>query len=1233
MLYYDHCEKMAALYSEKETELINFYQDLEQFIAQQSSKRNIGIQNLNDFYKHMQELKKLITKENAIEHDGNEGNAFGFVALILKKTSSVKSVMLNNDCIRQTNIEIFAEALIENSNIEAVHLTDIVIEDTHFFTKLIKPHSQIKNISIANCIFERSSFTNLCTALKYNNSIGTIKLHNLIIDQDCAKNLSDTIATNLHISELSLVKTRLDSKSLELILNGIKFNKNIKNLDISKNQIGDKGLELMGIFLQSSKSIERLVMDYMVLDIQGLMKFAVGLQKNQSLLYFSISYCQFTLEGMRYIMQSLKENYFLQELEIYHVSTVGFYDMMSDLITNNHSLSSCSFSSESTEMSKIHQALRTNYRITTLGVFQPGKQIEELVTRNLKKQKCDLAQLFLASRNITLLNVPLELKRMIFYQLCLNLLVPIRFINSLMGLFDMRTLGAMADMEEFNVHATRQFSYHSHSTESSKVWLCTSYKKLKVLRKLLQRPMSTKQPHWFKPQGTPVPKLHVYNSMTRKKEEFIPETGNQVGWYSCGPTVYNNSHLGHARNYITFDIIRRIMEDFFKFDVLYVLNITDIDDKIIVNARQHYLFSKFKKEHPTLNNELLKKLNEALEFYVNKRFGKDGQNPLGNWSMFVAEAPKSKEAAENPKFGLYLKTAQSALEALKEIKEGNSNIEKIYNSTQDVLSLWLDSQFSNTVTDPQTFRDFAAYWEEDYFNDMDSLNVKRPDVLVRVSEYVPEIVTYVEKIIANGYAYEAKGSVYFDTAKFAKAEGHAYAKLQPWSANNAKLIEDEEGELADSTGKRTPFDFALWKNSKPGEPSWNSPWGKGRPGWHIECSVMASEVLGDKMDIHTGGIDLAFPHHDNELAQAEAHYNCKQWVNYFLHAGHLHIENLKMSKSLKNFITIKEALQTNSAAQIRIMFLLHQWNAVLDYSNGSLNEAKTVENAIQNFLATVKAVVQEQKFESRESTGKHNFGSSEAALLKVLSERQNAVRAALADSFNTPGAMAEIRALVTQGNTYYNEKQKSKLKPNATVLNKVATYITQLMTTLGVFEDSNPSIGSFGSTKSSSNRDEILLPVLQTMSTFRDNVRKLAQEKADPKDILAFCDKLRDEELAEHGISLEDREDGKALIKLVDKNILLQQRNEKLEKEAQKQREKQDRVAAEAARQAERLAKGKTPPSELFKTPEYSEWDEQGLPTKDKEGAEVSKSKKKTLKKEFDKQAKLHEEYLASVEK
>lgn len=195
---------------------------------------------------------------------------------------------------------------------------------------------------------------------------------------------------------------------------------------------------------------------------------------------------------------------------------------------------------------------------------------------------------------------------------------------------------------------------------------------------------------------------------------------------------------------------------------------------------------------------------------------------------------------------------------------------------------------------------------------MDDLNIQRPNVLTRVSEYVPEIVDFVKKIIENGFAYEVDGSVYFDTIKFDKTDGHNYAKLEPWSAGNVKLLQEGEGDLSkDLIGKKTSSDFALWKKSKEGEPAWDSPWGLGRPGWHIECSVMASDVLGQRLDIHSGGIDLAFPHHDNEIAQCEGYFNCKQWVNYFLHAGHLHIEGQKMSKSLKNFITIQVLVLIN----------------------------------------------------------------------------------------------------------------------------------------------------------------------------------------------------------------------------------------------------------------------------------------------------------------------------------
>lgn len=259
-----------------------------------------------------------------------------------------------------------------------------------------------------------------------------------------------------------------------------------------------------------------------------------------------------------------------------------------------------------------------------------------------------------------------------------------------------------------------------------------------------------------------------------------------------------------------------------------------------------------------------------------------------------------------------------------------------------------------------------------------------------MSEYVPEIITYVEKIIANGYAYAADGSVYFDTASFDGQKGHCYAKIEPWSKGNKALIEDGEGSLgAKLQGKRSPNDFALWKASKPGEPVWDSPWGKGRPGWHIECSVMASAVLGDNMDIHSGGIDLAFPHHDNELAQAEAYFDCYQWVNYFLHAGHLHVEGQKMSKSLKNFITIQEALKEYSARQLRIFFLLHQWNARMDYKKSSMHEAIQMETTIKNFFDLVNALTDRVNSDGsrgattlQDGTLSHRIRDTEKELLK-----------------------------------------------------------------------------------------------------------------------------------------------------------------------------------------------------------------------------------------------------------
>lgn len=317
--------------------------------------------------------------------------------------------------------------------------------------------------------------------------------------------------------------------------------------------------------------------------------------------------------------------------------------------------------------------------------------------------------------------------------------------------------------------------------------------------------------------------------------------------------------------------------------------------------------------------------------------------------------------AKTEKFSLYLSSlgsARSALDTARSQLAASSSSPSpstaLIDGAESVIAPWLDARLGSSVPDdPALFRSVPTEMERLFFADMRALRVRPPTTLTRVSEYVPEVVAYVERIIARGYGYAAPdGSVYFDTAAFdgaAETDGqwtHSYAKLAPWSKGNKALIDEGEGSLSlAGSGKRSASDFALWKASKPGEPAWPSPWGPGRPGWHIECSVMASAVLGERLDIHSGGSDLAFPHHDNELAQAEAYHGCRQWVDYFLHTGHLHIEGLKMSKSLKNFITIQDALRSHTARQLRLAFLLQLWSAKMDFRESSLQEVLAIEAA------------------------------------------------------------------------------------------------------------------------------------------------------------------------------------------------------------------------------------------------------------------------------------------------
>ena len=259
------------------------------------------------------------------------------------------------------------------------------------------------------------------------------------------------------------------------------------------------------------------------------------------------------------------------------------------------------------------------------------------------------------------------------------------------------------------------------------------------------------------------------------------------------------------------------------------------------------------------------------------------------------------------------------------------------------------------------FKEISLKYETEFLEDMRRLNVALPDSITRVSEFVHEIVAFIETIINNGYAYESNGSVYFDVKKYSAEPNHTYAKLEPTSVNSKEKMAEGEGVLtnAETTEKRDAADFALWKKSKEGEPKWPSPWGEGRPGWHIECSAMAASIFKKyPIDIHTGGVDLRFPHHDNEIAQSEAYYKCDNWINNFWHTGHLHIQGKKMSKSLKNFLTIKQILEDFNPRQVRFLFLIHTWSTLMNYSTDkSLPEAVSKERKFTEFFRTVKACI------------------------------------------------------------------------------------------------------------------------------------------------------------------------------------------------------------------------------------------------------------------------------------
>jgi cysteinyl-tRNA synthetase len=615
--------------------------------------------------------------------------------------------------------------------------------------------------------------------------------------------------------------------------------------------------------------------------------------------------------------------------------------------------------------------------------------------------------------------------------------------------------------------------------------------------------------------------LQIYNSLTRTKVNFIPANKERVTWYQCGPTVYAESHVGHARTYVTLDVVRRIMKEYLGYNIILCQNVTDIDDKIIMRS-----------------------------------------------------------------------------------------------SEQNI-----------------PFLELAKKFEAEFFEDMASLGVQLPDMITRVSEYIPEIVEYINKLIEKGVAYASGGSVYFNTGAF-EAKGQIYGKLVPEQKGNSDLLAEGEGALTVNDDKRNASDFVLWKKQKEHvtgivEPYWESPWGRGRPGWHIECSAMSSCALdrfaNGNLDIHAGGVDLKFPHHENEIAQSEGYQGCKQWVNYWLHTGHLNIKGFKMSKSLKNFITIRQALETHTSRQIRFCFLLHKYNSPMDYGDGTMTQAVNIEKIFSEYFHNVKAVLRRLGI-----SGSQHLGIREHALITHLEAAKASVHSALMDDFDTPRAITALLELIRESNKYSEE---DGCLASSVLLTNLARYITSILKIFGLVQDSS-EIGfplDSSAEGGSVSKEQVLSPLLDVLTKFRESVR-IAAISGDTAAVLAAADALRDIVLPDLGVRMEDKGSGLNVVtvwKLDDPSVLKKERA--LKEEAKRAKELQKLELAR--KQLEKDEKAKISPTVMFLDQKtlYSAFDSTGMPTHDAAGEPLSKGALKKLQKDYDKQKESHEKHIAKA--
>ncbi|MDP3991186.1 MAG: cysteine--tRNA ligase [Candidatus Nealsonbacteria bacterium] len=391
--------------------------------------------------------------------------------------------------------------------------------------------------------------------------------------------------------------------------------------------------------------------------------------------------------------------------------------------------------------------------------------------------------------------------------------------------------------------------------------------------------------------------LKIYNTLSRKKEVFKPRKGKKVELFVCGPTVYDLSHIGHARTYIAFDLMAKYLKEK-GYDVFYLQNITDIDDKIIQRAKDL---------------------------------------PAGG--------------------------------------QGKTTPAKL-----------------------------ARFYEKEYLKDMKTLKVNSVTKYARATDHIKEIISQIERLKKKGYAYQINDGIYYDIKKFKD-----YGKL---SRRTAIQAEDGVSRIDESKEKKNKGDFCLWKISKPGEPKWPSPFGQGRPGWHIEDTAIAEKFFGPQYDAHGGGRDLIFPHHEAELAQMEAMSGKSPMVKYWLHTGFLTVNGQKMAKSLGNFITIQDFVKQNSPRTLRFLMVKNHYRSPIDYSENSLTQTKKELQRIDEFISKLKSL------KNKKRVKKVNLFS--------ISAYASAFEETVEDDFNTPKAIAVIFELINKTNSLISQNLPTK---------------------------------------------------------------------------------------------------------------------------------------------------------------------------------------------------------------